>query len=122
MLLSLRFDGRVLAWPAGWKCAPSMGPRPDVHAVEKPEVAVAHRLERPKQSQARGYADPRKHLLDEAGCPEFIVLRTNFFFFYIVGHQPTHTKGQRQRFQAPNHISLFLASWINASAGRSRFR
>jgi hypothetical protein len=78
-----------------------MRPRPDVHAVEQPEVAVAHCLERPKQSQTRGYADPREHLFDEAGRPEFIVLRSHSIFFYIVGHQPIHTKGQRQQFQVP---------------------
>lgn len=78
-----------------------MGPRPDVHAVEQPEVAVAHCLERPKQGQARGYTDPREHLFDEGGQPEFIVFRLHSSFFYIVGHQLSRLGASISGFKPP---------------------
>jgi hypothetical protein len=59
--------------------------------------------------------------LDEAGCPEFIVLRTNLIFFYIVGHQPSTLRPGISGFKPPPHISLFLdeqeASQLNEPTG-----
>ena len=98
-----------------------MRPRPDVHAVEQPEVAVAHCLERPKQSQARGYADPRKHLLDEAGCPEFIVLRTHSSFFHFVGHTPFTLRASVSGFKPPTISRYFLPVGLTPVQGEADF-